>query len=105
MQAGEQREGSVRREASVNCPTNFPEGASTSSQRVRPCSASGTSFRGYGALREIPGEAASLGDRAPLRHPSRRKTRFIGLGANQIAAYVLASAYNLLRIAKLAAAT
>ena len=34
-----------------------------------------------------------------------RKTRFIGLGANQIAAYVLASAYNLLRIAKLAAAT
>jgi transposase len=34
-----------------------------------------------------------------------RKTRFIGLGANQIAAYVLASAYNLLRIAKLAVAT
>ena len=30
-----------------------------------------------------------------------RKTRFIGLGANQVAAYVLASAYNLLRIAKL----
>jgi transposase len=34
-----------------------------------------------------------------------RKTRFIGFGANQIAANVLASAYNLLRIAKLAAAT
>jgi hypothetical protein len=32
-----------------------------------------------------------------------RKIRFIGLGANQIVAYVLASAYNLLRIAKLAA--
>jgi hypothetical protein len=30
-----------------------------------------------------------------------RKTRYIGLGANQVAAYVLASAYNLLRIAKL----
>ena len=34
-----------------------------------------------------------------------RKTRFIGLGANQVAAYVLASAYNLLRIAKLMEAT
>ena len=34
-----------------------------------------------------------------------RKTRYIGLGANQIAAYILASAYNLLRIAKLTAAT
>jgi transposase len=34
-----------------------------------------------------------------------RKTRFIGLGANQIVAYVLASAYHLLRIAKLAAVT
>jgi transposase len=33
-----------------------------------------------------------------------RKTRLIGLGANQVAAYVLASAYNLLRIAKLTAA-
>jgi IS5 family transposase len=32
-----------------------------------------------------------------------RKTRYIGLGANQVAAYVLASAYNLLRIAKLTA--
>ena len=30
-----------------------------------------------------------------------RKSRYIGLGANQVAAYVLASAYNLLRIAKL----
>jgi transposase len=30
-----------------------------------------------------------------------RKTRFIGLGANQVAAYVLASAYNLLRMANL----
>ena len=30
-----------------------------------------------------------------------RKTRYIGLGANQLAAYVLASAYNLIRIAKL----
>jgi hypothetical protein len=27
--------------------------------------------------------------------------RYIGLGANQVAAYMLASAYNLLRIAKL----
>src|SRR5258708_4393824 len=34
-----------------------------------------------------------------------RKTRFIGLGANQVAAYVVASAYNLLRIAKLMVAT
>ena len=34
-----------------------------------------------------------------------RKTRYIGLGANQIAAYVLAAAYNLLRVAKLTAAT
>ncbi|HLK38323.1 MAG TPA: IS5 family transposase [Polyangiaceae bacterium] len=34
-----------------------------------------------------------------------RKTRFIGLGANQIAAYVLAAAYNLVRIGKLMAAT
>ena len=33
-----------------------------------------------------------------------RKTRFIGLGANQLAAHLLASAYNLLRIAKLTAA-
>ena len=33
-----------------------------------------------------------------------RKTRYIGLGANQIAANLLASAYNLLRIAKLTAA-
>lgn len=33
-----------------------------------------------------------------------RKTRYIGLGANQVAAHVLASAYNLLRIAKLMAA-
>ncbi|MGH7295016.1 MAG: transposase, partial [Polyangiaceae bacterium] len=30
-----------------------------------------------------------------------RKTRYIGLGANQVTAYMLASAYNLLRIAKL----
>jgi len=34
-----------------------------------------------------------------------RKTRYIGLGPNQTAAYVLASAYNLLRIANLTAAT
>ncbi len=32
-----------------------------------------------------------------------RKTRYIGLGANQIAAYMIASAYNLLRVAKLMA--
>lgn len=32
-----------------------------------------------------------------------RKTRYIGLGANQVAAHILASAYNLLRIAKLMA--
>jgi IS5 family transposase len=30
-----------------------------------------------------------------------RKTRYIGLGANQIAAYMIGAAYNLLRIAKL----
>ena len=30
-----------------------------------------------------------------------RKTRYVGLGANQIVAHVLASAYNLMRIAKL----
>jgi transposase len=30
-----------------------------------------------------------------------RKTRYVGLGANQIAAYLVATAYNLLRIAKL----
>jgi hypothetical protein len=30
-----------------------------------------------------------------------RKTRYIGLGANQIAACILASAYNLLRLARL----
>lgn len=34
-----------------------------------------------------------------------RKTRYIGLGPNQLAAYVLAAAYNLVRIAKLAEAT
>jgi hypothetical protein len=34
-----------------------------------------------------------------------RKTRYIGLGANQLAAHLLASAYNLLRIARLTAAT
>jgi transposase len=34
-----------------------------------------------------------------------RKTRFIGLGPNQLAAHLLASAYNLLRIARLTAAT
>ena len=33
-----------------------------------------------------------------------RKTRYIGLGANQIAAYMIASAYNLIRVAKLTAA-
>lgn len=33
-----------------------------------------------------------------------RKTRYIGLGANQLAAHLLASAYNLLRIAKITAA-
>jgi transposase len=32
-----------------------------------------------------------------------RKTRYIGLGANQLSAHLLASAYNLLRIAKLTA--
>jgi transposase len=32
-----------------------------------------------------------------------RKTRYIGLGANQIAAYMVAAAYNLLRVAKLTA--
>ena len=30
-----------------------------------------------------------------------RKTRYVGFGANQIAAYMTAAAYNLLRIAKL----
>jgi transposase len=34
-----------------------------------------------------------------------RKTRYIGLGANQLAAHLLATAYNLLRVAKLSAAT
>jgi IS5 family transposase len=34
-----------------------------------------------------------------------RKTRYVGLGANQIVAHVLASAYNLIRIAKLTGAT
>jgi transposase len=33
-----------------------------------------------------------------------RKTRYVGLGANQIAAHMLASAFNLLRIAKLSEA-
>jgi transposase len=33
-----------------------------------------------------------------------RKTRYVGLGANQVAAHMLASAFNLLRIAKLAEA-
>jgi IS5 family transposase len=33
-----------------------------------------------------------------------RKTRYTGLGANQLAAHLLASAYNLLRIAKLTVA-
>ena len=33
-----------------------------------------------------------------------RKTRFIGFGANQIAAYMVGAAYNLLRVAKLLAA-
>jgi transposase len=32
-----------------------------------------------------------------------RKTRYIGLGANQLAAYMIAAAYNLLRVAKLTA--
>lgn len=32
-----------------------------------------------------------------------RKTRYVGLGANQIAAYMIAAAYNLLRVAKLTA--
>ncbi len=30
-----------------------------------------------------------------------RKTRYVGLGANQIAGYMIGAAYNLLRIAKL----
>ncbi|HEX3584326.1 MAG TPA: IS5 family transposase [Thermoanaerobaculia bacterium] len=34
-----------------------------------------------------------------------RKTRYIGLGANQIAAYMIAAAFNLLRIARLTEAT
>jgi hypothetical protein len=33
---------------------------------------------------------------------SFRKTRYLGLGANLTAAYMLAAAFNLLRIAKLA---
>lgn len=33
-----------------------------------------------------------------------RKTRFIGFGANQIAAYMVGAAYNLLRIGRLLAA-
>jgi transposase len=33
-----------------------------------------------------------------------RKTRYVGLGANQLAAYMIAAAYNLLRIAKLTGA-
>ena len=33
-----------------------------------------------------------------------RKTRFIGFGANQLAAYMIGTAYNLLRIARLLAA-
>ena len=31
-----------------------------------------------------------------------RKTRFSGFGANQIATYMIAAAYNLLRVARLA---
>lgn len=34
-----------------------------------------------------------------------RKTRFMGLGANQIAAYMVASAYNILRVARLIEST
>ena len=34
-----------------------------------------------------------------------RKTRYIGLGANQTAAYMIAAAYNLLRVAKRTEAT
>ena len=34
-----------------------------------------------------------------------RKTRFMGLGANQIAAYMIASAYNMLRVARLLQST
>lgn len=34
-----------------------------------------------------------------------RKTRYVGLGANQLAAYMLAAAYNLLRVAKLTASS
>jgi len=34
-----------------------------------------------------------------------RKTRYRGLAANQLAAHMLAAAYNLLRIAKLTQAT
>jgi len=34
-----------------------------------------------------------------------RKTRFMGLGANQIAAYMIASAYNILRVARLLEST
>jgi hypothetical protein len=33
-----------------------------------------------------------------------RKTRFIGFGANRIAAYMVGAAYNLLRIGRLLAA-
>ena len=34
-----------------------------------------------------------------------RKTRYVGFGPNQIAAYMLAAAYNLVRMPKLMAAT
>jgi IS5 family transposase len=34
-----------------------------------------------------------------------RKTRYVGFGANQVAAYMLAAAYNLVRMPKLTAAT
>jgi hypothetical protein len=53
---------------------------------------------------QLPGHGGLHRIRRILAPGYIRKTRYIGLGANQVAAHVLASAYNLLRIAKLMAA-
>jgi transposase len=72
-----------RRGSNIDARTTSPRGYAIS-QRVRK------------RVEEIFGWMKTVG--------GFRKTRYIGLGANQIAAYMIASAYNLLRVAKLTAA-
>jgi transposase len=74
---------SERRRSMIDARTTKPTGYSVS-QRIRK------------RVEEIFGWMKTVGN--------FRRTRYVGLGANQTAAYMLAAAFNLLRVAKLAEA-